>query len=144
VAAKEGFADGKLSGLVLPSGTTASVNIQLDIAGGRTQISVTGIAGEVRTDAPQLADRIVGQATRGNSLPDRRIKYLPLLNSASRPAINQGDIFTNQSLFTTNGAGRCQTWFEVDGSTGSDIWGRQTIFTSIECVPIQQCCTEMK
>jgi hypothetical protein len=138
VATKEGFADGKLGGLVLQSGTTASVTIQLDIAPGRTQISVTGIAGEVRTDAPQLADRIAGRQLEETPMPDRRITYLPLLNSASRPAINQGDIFTNQILFTTNGAGRRQTWFEVDGSAGSDSWGRQTIFTSLPLPAIQE------
>ena len=69
---------------------------------------------------------------------DRRITYLPLLNSANRPAINQGDIFTNQNLFTTNGAGRRQTWFEVDGGTDTDSWGRQTIFTSIPLPAVQE------
>ena len=37
----------------------------------------------------------------------------------------------NQTLFTTNGAGRRQTWFEIDGATGNDSWGRQTLFTDI-------------
>ena len=64
-------------------------------------------------------------------LLERRITYLPLLNAANRPAINQGDVFMNEDLFTTNGAGRRQTWFEVDGATGNDSWGRQTIFTNM-------------
>src|SRR5262249_12843488 len=62
---------------------------------------------------------------------NRRITFLPLLNSANRPAINQGDIFINQFLFTTNGTGRRQTWFEVDGANASDTWGRQTIFSTL-------------
>ena len=37
----------------------------------------------------------------------------------------------NENLFTTNGAGRRQAWFEVDGSTGNDSWGRQTIFSNL-------------
>ena len=64
-------------------------------------------------------------------LPNQRITFLPLLNAANRPAINQGDVFMNEDLFTTNGAGRRQAWFEVDGSTGNDSWGRQTIFSNI-------------
>jgi hypothetical protein len=31
-----------------------------------------------------------------------------MLNAANRPAINQGDVFMNQNLFTTNGTGRRQ------------------------------------
>jgi len=38
-------------------------------------------------------------------LQKSRITYLPLLNPANRPAINQGDVFMNQNIFTTNGAG---------------------------------------
>ena len=138
VAKKDGFTDGKLNGLVLQSGEAASVTIQLNVGPGRTQVTVTGIAGEVRTDAPQLANRIVGRQLEETPMLDRRITYLPLLNSASRPAINQGDVFMNQNLFTTNGAGRRQTWFEIDGSTGSDGWGRQTIFTNIPLSAVQE------
>jgi hypothetical protein len=54
-----------------------------------------------------------------------------MLNAANRPAITQGDIFTDQNLFTTNGAGRRSAWFEVDGGNSIDMWGRQTIFTNI-------------
>jgi hypothetical protein len=49
-------------------------------------------------------------------LLNRRITYLPLLNAANRPALNQGDVFMNQDLFTTNGSGRRQTWFEPHSS----------------------------
>ena len=41
-------------------------------------------------------------------LLSRRISNLPMLNAANRPAISQGDVFMNQTLFTTNGAGRRQ------------------------------------
>ena len=64
-------------------------------------------------------------------LLNRRVTGLPLLLAANRPAINQGDIFMNQVLFTANGTGRRQTWFEVDGASGNDAWGRQTIFTNV-------------
>ena len=44
----------------------------------------------------------------------------------------------NQDLFTTNGAGRRQTWFEVDGSTGNDSWGRQTAFSNLPLGAVQE------
>ncbi|HWE52318.1 MAG TPA: carboxypeptidase regulatory-like domain-containing protein [Bryobacteraceae bacterium] len=137
-AVKEGFGPAKLAGIALQSGAAAEINIQLNVASENAQITVTGVAGEIRTDAPQLGDRIAGRQLQETPMLDRRITYLPLLNSANRPAINQGDIFTNQNLFTTNGAGRRQTWFEVDGSTGTDSWGRQTIFTTIPLPALQE------
>jgi len=85
----------------------------------------------VRADQPQLGNQLSARSIIETPLPNRRITYLPLLNAANRPAINQGDIFTNQNLFTTNGSGRRQTSFGVDGATGNDSWGRQTLFTSL-------------
>ncbi len=137
-ASKSGFAPVKQTGIALESGATANLGIQLDVAPGRTQVTVTGVPGEIRTDAPQLGDRIAGRQLQETPMLDRRITYLPLLNSANRPAINQGDIFTNQVLFTTDGAGRRQTWFDMDGSTDTDSWGRQTIFTSIPLPAVQE------
>jgi len=137
-ATKEGFGPAKLAGIALESGAAAEINIQLNVASGSAQVTVTGVAGEIRTDAPQLGDRIAGRQLQETPMLDRRITYLPMLNSANRPAINQGDIFTNQNLFTTNGAGRRQTWFEVDGSTDTDSWGRQTIFSTIPLPAVQE------
>ena len=128
---KQGFAEAKLSAVTLAGGTTASVHLQLNVAAGKEQIVVTGAVGGLRTDEPQLGDHL--SATQAEETPqlNRRITYLPLLDAANRPAINQGDVFMNEDLFTTNGSGRRQTWFEVDGSNGVDAWGRQTIFTNI-------------
>ncbi len=137
-AAKEGFGPAKRANIALESGAAADINIQLSVAEGNSKITVTGIAGEIRTDAPQLSDVISGRQLQETPMLDRRITYLPLLNSANRPAINQGDIFTNQNLFTTDGAGRRQTWYEVDGSTATDSWGRQTIFTTIPLPAVQE------
>ena len=44
----------------------------------------------------------------------------------------------NENLFTTNGSGRRQTSFEVDGSTGNDSWGRQTLFTNLPLSSVQE------
>jgi hypothetical protein len=138
VAEKSGFADASLKDVQLSGGTTADVNLQLNVSGGQTQVIVTGTVGEVRTDEPQLGIRLGASQTETTPLLSRKITSLPLLNAANRPAINQGDIFMNQTLFTTNGAGRRQTWFEVDGSTGNDSWGRQTIFSTLPLTAMQE------
>jgi Carboxypeptidase regulatory-like domain/TonB dependent receptor len=137
-AKKSNFSEARLNDVTLAGGTTADVNLRLSVAGGETQVTVTGAAGEVRADQPQLGDRLDERQINEVPLLNRRITYLPLLNAANRPALNQGDVFMNQNLFTTNGAGRRQSWFEVDGSTGSDSWGRQTIFSNIPVTAVQE------
>ncbi len=130
VATKSGFAEARVN-VTLQGGATANIELQLNVAGSPTQVNVTGVAGEVRTDEPQLGDRLDARTIESMPLLNRRITFLPLLNAANRPAISQGDVFMNQDLFTTNGAGRRQAWFEVDGVTGNDSWGRQTIFSTV-------------
>src|SRR5580698_309282 len=56
VAAKQGFAEMKPANVTLSGGTTADVDLQLNAAGGQTQVTVTGVVGEIRTDGPQLGD----------------------------------------------------------------------------------------
>ena len=138
VATKSGFADARLTDVTLQGGIAADLRIVLTVAGGQTQVTVTGTAGEVRTDQPQLGAHLEASQMQETPLLNRRITYLPLLSAANRPAINQGDAFMNQNLFTTNGSGRRQAWFEVDGATGSDSWGRQTIFNNIPLAAVQE------
>ncbi|MBV9760312.1 MAG: TonB-dependent receptor [Acidobacteriaceae bacterium] len=137
-ARKPGFANASLDNVTLVGGATAQINLELSPARGRTQVTVTGVAGAVRADEPQIGDSLGAHQIEETPLLDRKITYLPLLNAANRPAINQGDVFMNEDLFTTNGAGRRQTWFEIDGATGNDSWGRQTIFTNIPLAAVQE------
>ena len=137
-ASKAGFADARSGDLILEGGTGANLTLQLNAAGGETRVTVTGVAGAVRSDEPQLGDRLDSGQMEETPLLNHRITYLPLLNAANRQAINQGDVFMNQDLFTTNGAGRRQTWFEVDGATGNDSWGRQTIFANLPLGAVQE------
>ncbi|HZZ37956.1 MAG TPA: TonB-dependent receptor, partial [Acidobacteriaceae bacterium] len=130
-AEASGFAEVDSKPLTLQPGSTATVQLQLQIASARAQVVVTGAVGEVRTDEPQIGVSLSGDEARSLPLPNRRITWLPLVNAANRPAINQGDVFMNQMMFTANGTGRRQTWFEVDGANGNDMWGRQTIFTNV-------------
>jgi hypothetical protein len=137
-ASKPGFADAAISDLTLELGTAASITLQLNVAGGQTHVSVTGVVGEVRTDEPQLGDYLSSTTIAEMPLLNRRLTWLPMLNAANRPAINQGDVFMNQNLFTSNGAGRRQAWFEVDGTTNNDSWGRQTTFSNLPIDAIQE------
>lgn len=137
-ATKSGFTEAKLEDLTLAAGRTANVNLTLNVSGGATAIEVTGVVGEVAADEPQLGERISSIQAQAMPLLNRRISYLPLLNSANRPALNQGDVFMNQNLFTTAGAGRRQTSFELDGTTGNDSWGRQTLFTNVPLASVQE------
>jgi len=137
-ASKTGFAEAQVENLTLVGGRTARVSLQLNVASGATLIEVTGVAGGVLTDEPQVGERISALHAQLTPLLNRRISYLPLLNSANRPALNQGDVFMNQNLFTTSGAGRRQTSFEVDGSNGNDSWGRQTLFTNLPLASVEE------
>jgi Carboxypeptidase regulatory-like domain len=137
-AANGGFADTHLEHVTLAGGSTATVSLELNVAGATAEATVAGTADGLRTDQPQLGERLSELQIEQTPLPNRRLTYLPMLNAANRLAINQGDIFMNQNLFTTNGAGRRQAWFEVDGSTGNDSWGRQTIFTNLPIAAVQE------
>jgi hypothetical protein len=137
IAHKETFADFQRE-LTLVGGTTANLQLQLNVSGVATEIVVTGAVGEVRTDQPQLGDHLGIAEISEMPLLNSRVTYLPLLNAANRPAINQGDVFMNQNLFTTNGSGRRQTAWVVDGATGNDSWGRQTIFSNVPQVAVQE------
>jgi hypothetical protein len=137
-AKKQGFADATLDNVDLVGGSVANLTLQLNASGGRTEITVTSVAGQVRADDAQLGTDLDQSTMQATPLLNRRITTLPLLNSANRPAINQGDLFVNQTLFTTNGAGRRQTYYEVDGANAIDTWGRQTIFTSLPLDSLQE------
>jgi hypothetical protein len=50
IASKPGFADALAGDLVLESGTSANIALQLNVAAGEAHVTVTGVAGEVRGD----------------------------------------------------------------------------------------------
>jgi hypothetical protein len=134
---RQGFADTHRL-LSVAGGRTADVRLQLNVRDAESNIVVTGTVGEVRTDQPQLGDLLDAKQLQLLPLLNRRITYLPLLNAANRPALNQGDVFMNQNLFTTNGSGRRETAWVVDGSSANDSWGRQTIFTNLPELAVEE------
>ena len=136
--AKDGFAPAVLQHITLSAGTSASIAVALSVQAANTIVSVEGAATDVVLNEPEIGVRLSATQIEETPLPNRRITFLPLLNAANRPAINQGDIFMNQNLFTTNGGGRRQQSFEIDGANGNDSWGRQTIFTNIPEEAVQE------
>ncbi len=112
-AVKAGFAPAKLANIGIQRGSTAELTIRLDVAAGKTEqrarmlqkpghltirmdvaagkteVTVTGVA-EIRTDAPQLADRIVGRQLEETPLPSRKITYFPLTGAVDSVR-DQGD-----------------------------------------------------
>ena len=133
---KDGFAAAQTTQVQLAPGSTAIITPTLKVAGETSVIIVEGTTTGLRVDQPQLGINLTPEQIQQTPLLNRRITGLPLLDSANRPAINQGDIFMNEVLITTNGAGRRQAWFEVDGANNIDMWGRQTIFTNIPLMAI--------
>ena len=136
--AKGGFATAQITHVQLTPGSSAVVAFTLKVAGDTSVVIVEGTAAGLRVDQPQLGIYLSPEQVQQTPLFNRRITGLPLLNSANRPAINQGDIFMNEVLITTNGAGRRQAWFEVDGANSIDMWGRQTIFTNFPLMALDE------
>jgi Carboxypeptidase regulatory-like domain len=135
---KDGFAAAQTTHVQLRPGSRANVALALKVAGETSVVTVEGAATGLRIDQPQLGINLTAEQMQQTPLLTRRITALPLLDSANRPAINQGDIFMNQVLITTNGAGRRQAWFEVDGANSIDMWGRQTLFTNVPLMAVDE------
>ena len=137
-ATKEGFAAATAVHIPVAGGSSATLRLTLRVAGEISTISVKAPRTTLVSISRSWVFYLSEQQTQETPLSGRRITYLPLLNAANRPAINQGDIFMNENLFTTNGAGRRQAWFEVDGANSNDMWGRQTIFTNIPLMAVDE------
>ena len=135
---KKGFERATKEHISLAGGSRAVLRLTLRVSGEISTVTVEGSSEDVRVDQPQLGIDLTGAQMLETPLPTRRITFLPLLNAANRPAISQGDIFMNQNLFTTNGAGRRQAWFEADGANSDDMWGRQTIFTNVPLMAVSE------
>src|SRR5262249_7862575 len=95
---KQGFLESKLEEVTLGAGVAAEIILQLSVAGGQTEVLISGAADDVRADQPQVGVRLNARQAEETPILNRRMTFLPLLNAANRPAINQGDIFTNQFL----------------------------------------------
>ncbi|MBX7220059.1 MAG: TonB-dependent receptor [Blastocatellia bacterium] len=135
---KSGFETDDLKDVMLRAGESATLDVTLHPQGDRSVITVYGTTDGVRSDSPQLGTRLDLQKIENTPVFGRKITNLFQLNSAVRTARGTGDLFLNNYLFVANGSGRRQTTFTVDGSTGDDAWGRQTIFTNVPLSSLQE------
>lgn len=132
------IADAQLKDVALAGGATAEIDIRGNVAGRKAAVTVTGTVGEVQPGAPQIGTLLGGRQIEDLPLLSRRISNLPMLNAAHRPAINQGDVFLNQTMFTTNGAGRRQALYVNNGATSNENWGRQKLFSTGPITAVQE------
>lgn len=136
--AHEGLANQERAGIQLRAGQTAAIDVVLNPAAVEEAITVFGTAEGVQADSPQLGTRLDAQKIEETPVLGRKLTSLPLLNSAVRPARGTGDLFLNNTLFVIDGGGRRQQTYTVDGGTGDDAWGRQTIFTNVPLGAVQE------
>jgi outer membrane receptor protein involved in Fe transport len=133
-----GFAQQVIGAIVLKAGQAASVDVVLQPQGGVSEVIISGTAEGLQTDTPILGVRLDSEKIDNTPVFGRKITNLVQLDSAIRPARGTGDLFLNNFLFIANGSGRRQTTFALDGSTGDDSWGRQTLFTNIPLSALQE------
>lgn len=133
-----GFAQAEYPNIELRANESASIDIVLSVQVSQSYITVLGTTAGVQTDSAQLGTRLDLQKIDNTPVAGRKITNLVQLNSAIRPARGSGDLFLNNFLFVAGGAGRRQTSFTLDGSTGDDAWGRQTLFTNLPLSTVQE------
>lgn len=138
VVSSPGFATQKVAGLSLRAGVAAFVDVTLSPRIEHSQVTVIGTTEGVRADSPQTGIRLDLQKIDATPVLGQKVTALPLLDSAVRPARGTGDMFLNNFLFVVNGSGRRQTSYQIDGASGDDTWGRQTIFTNVPFSAIQE------
>jgi outer membrane receptor protein involved in Fe transport len=136
--AKDGFAAQQKGPFPLAGSQTAILDVVLAPGAVAEEVRVTGTADAVRGDAPQLGTRFDTLKVENTPLLGRKLTSLPLLNSAVRPARGTGDLFLNETLSVIDGGGRRQTTYTVDGISGDDSWGRQTIATTLPLPAVQE------
>ena len=136
--AGSGFAETVNGPFTLRGGETATFRTTINAQPVSENVTVFGTTEGVRADSPELSTRLDQKAIQYIPVFGRKLTALPLLNSAVRSARGTGDLFLNNTLFVINGGGRRQTTYSIDGATGDDAWGRQTIFTNIPVSAIQE------
>lgn len=133
-----GFREMQRDKLELRAGETATVDFNLEISGQQTQVVVSSAIEGLQADSNQVGDRLDLRKIENTPVLSNRLTSLALLDSSTRPSLNTGDIFINETLFVVNGSGRRQTSYSLDNTTADDSWGRQTIFAALPFSAIQE------
>ena len=99
------FKTAQTDNVQLRAGTTATVDIVLDVSGANTEIKVYGTTETLPTESNQVSTRFGLQKIEDTPVLNNKVTSLPLLNSSVRPAQTTGDLFLNETLFVINGNG---------------------------------------
>lgn len=134
----QNFAAEERSGIELRGGETATINVKLAPTIAPSNVTVIGTAEGVKSDNALLNVRLDSKKIEETPVFGRKTTYLVLPDSAVKPARGTGDLFLNNFLFIINGGGRRQNSYVIDGSSGDDSWGRQSIFTNIPLSALQE------
>ena len=121
---------GRAVGQLVVGAARATVRVRLTASGGASQVTVYGTATGVRSD-PQLGMRLDAEQIEQVPVLGRKITSLPLLNAAFRSGKGTGDLFLNTFYFVSGAGGRREASYAVDGATGDEPWGRQTMFSTL-------------
>ncbi len=134
---KAGFTTETVDAITLRAGETAAVRVKLFASGGKSEVTVYGTTQGVRAD-PELGTRLDSDLIEDTPVLGRKISALPLLNAAFRNAKGTGDLFMNSVYVVTGAGGRREADFIVDGASGDEPWGRQTMFSTIPVSAVQE------
>ncbi|MEA2572658.1 MAG: hypothetical protein QOI24_4659 [Acidobacteriota bacterium] len=134
---KDGFGSEERSNITLRSGEAATMKVVLLVGTGKAEVTVFGTTQGVRAD-PQIGQRFDSKLIDETPILGRKITSLPLLNSAFRQAKGTGDLFVNQTYFTTGAGSRRTTTVTLDGSNNDEAWGRQTMMAIVPIGSVQE------
>ncbi len=137
VVSKPGFEPQTVHDVTLRAGETARVRTELTVTGGSSEVTVYGTTRGIRND-PELGTRLDDAQIDATPLVGRKISSLPLLDAAFRNAKGTGDLFMNTVYVVAGAGGRRQADYVVDGASGDEPWGRQTMFSTIPVAAIQE------
>ncbi len=134
---KAGFGSEELKDVMLRSSETATLKVKLALGSEKAEVTVFGTAEGVQAD-PQIGRRFDSAQIDETPILGRKASSLPLLNSAFRQAKGTGDLFVNQTYFTTGAGSRRTTTTTLDGANNDEAWGRQTMIAAVPLGAIQE------
>ena len=124
---------------MLRAGETATLRVRLLVGTAKSEVTVYGTT---ERRAQRSAARHAGStAIRSTKTPilGNKITYLPLLNSAFRSGQrHRRSLHQRRSTPSPAPAAGASSAFAIDGATGDEPWGRQTMFSTIPVGAVQE------
>jgi hypothetical protein len=137
VVSKPGFGTEEVNDIVLRSGETATLKVNLLVGAAESQVTVYGTVEGVRADA-QIGRQLDSRQIEETPILGRKLSTLPLLNSAFRQGKGTGDLFVNQTYVVTASGSRRTATTTLDGANNDEAWGRQYMMTTVPIGSVQE------